>query len=164
MEKYSNALPLTTGYAQPACVPAAYSTLEDFCLIKPNDWDCEIILANFDSNDYPKNTIEPIAIVKYKNQSCEFTWISETKINPSLILDVYPITQKPELLSLIKSQQLYSWCVPIYYGETKNYFIITSPCFINSGSFTEDAHSCINDLHNALKRIIQKKDYDLIGN
>ena len=58
------------------------------------------------------------------------------------------------LIEFIKSQQLYSWCIPMYYGETKDYFILTSPCFINGGAFTDEANDCISDLHEALISII----------
>lgn len=135
-------------------------TLNDFCNIKPFGWDCEIIQNDFDKNDIPQNAKEPIAVVKYKNTNRELIHLSGTKLYPSLILDLYPIEQKLELIDLIKSQQLYSWCIPIYYGETKDYFILTSPCFINAGTFTEQADSSINDLQNALNKIITKNNYD----
>lgn len=139
-------------------------TLNDFCNIKPYGWDCEIIQKDFDKNDIPRNAKEPIAIIKYKNLNRELIQLSDTKVNPSLILDLYSIEQKQELIDLIKSQQLYSWCVPIYYGETKDYFILTSPCFINGGTFTEQADSSIIDLQNAINNIITKKNYHLISN
>lgn len=138
-------------------------TFDDFCSIKPNGWDCEIILKDFDKNDIPKNSKDPVAIIKYKNPNREIQ-LYGAKANPTLILDLYPIDQKQELIELIKSQQIYSWCVPIYYGETKDYFILTSPCFINGGNFTEQADSTIIDLQNAIKNIITKRNYDLIQN
>jgi len=137
-------------------------TLNDFCNIKPTGWDCEIIQNDFDKNDIPQNAKEPIAVVKYKNTNRELIHLSGAMFYPSLILDLYPIAQKRELIDLIKSQQIYSWCIPIYYGETKDYFILTSPCFINAGTFTEQADSSINDLHNAINKIITKNNYNLI--
>jgi hypothetical protein len=139
-------------------------TLKDFCSIKPNGWDCEILDDNFNINDFPRNADNPIAIIKYKNVHREFTRFTDTKVNPSLILDFYSIKQKQELIDFIRSQEMYSWCIPIYYGETKDYFIMTSPCFINSGSFTDEADSCISDLHKALESLITTNDYNLIGN
>jgi hypothetical protein len=139
-------------------------TLDDFCRVKPNGWDCEIIQKDFDKNDIPRNAKEPFAIIKYKNTNRELIQLSDITIFPSLILDLYPIEQKQELIDLIKSQQLYSWCVPIYYGETKDFFILTSPCFINGGTFTEQADSSIIDLQNAINKIITKGNYDLIRN
>jgi hypothetical protein len=139
-------------------------TLDDFCNIKPYGWECNIIQTDFSRNDIPQNAKEPMAIIKYKNPNREFVRFSDTKVYPSLILNLYSIDQKQELIELIKSQQIYSWCIPIYYGETKDYFILTSPCFINGGNFTEQADSSIVDLQNALNTVITKKNYDFIGN
>jgi len=66
-------------------------TLDDFCNVKPTGWDCEIIQANFDKNDIPKNANEPMAIIKYKNRNAELVLFSDTKVNPSLVLDLYSI-------------------------------------------------------------------------
>ena len=140
------------------------TSLDDFDNIKPAGWSCEIIEQNFDKNDIPKNAKDPIAIVKYTNTNIDINYLYDIKIKPSLILDLYPIAQKKELIEFIRSQQMYSWCIPIYYGETKNYFIISSPCFINNGTFTDQSKAAIDDLQNALNKIISKKEYDLIQN
>lgn len=137
---------------------------DDFCNVKPKYWDCSIVQKDFDKNQIPQNSPEPIVIIKYQNLNCEFLGLSNTKVNPTLILDFYPINQKQALIDLIKSQQLFSWCTPIYFGETKDYIIITSPCFINGGIFTEQADSCLSDLQAAINTIITKKDYGLIQN
>lgn len=129
--------------------------IEDFCSVKPDGWDCEIIESNFNPNDIPQNADTPVAIVKYYNSNREFDGV-----NPSLTLNFYPIDQKDDLVNFIKSQQIFSWCIPIYFGETKDYFIITSPCFKNSGIFTENANSGIADLYAALDKIIIKKEYN----
>lgn len=139
-------------------------SLDKFCSIAPNGWECELIEDSFDQNDIPQNTDNPIAIIKYRNPSSEFTRFKSTKVNPSLTLDLYSITQKEELIIFIKSQQKFSWCIPTYYGETKDFFIITSPCFINGGTYTDEADSCIMDLQLALESIITVNDYDFYGN
>lgn len=134
--------------------------INDFCTVAPIGWECEIIQENFNENDIPKNADQPIAIIKYINSNKKFAYFgTEAEIHPSLTLNLYPIQKKDELIALIKSQQIFSWCIPIYYGETKKYFIVTSPCFINGGSFTSDANTCIKDLHEALKSIISIIDY-----
>jgi len=140
------------------------TSLEDFCNVKPDGWNCEIIESNFNPSDIPQNADTPIAIVKYTSSNREFNGIGQTNVNPSLVLNLYPIKHKDDLLSFIKSQQIFSWCIPIYFGETKDYFVITSPCFKNSGTFTEEANSSIADLYAALDKIIIKKDYELIDN
>lgn len=139
-------------------------TLDDFCSVKPKNWDCSIVLKDFDKNEIPQNAPQPIGIIKYQNHNAEITGLSNTMVNPSLILDFYPINQKEALIDLIKSQQVYSWCIPIYYGETKDYFIVTSPCFINEGINTEQAESSLIELQKAINQIIEKKNYDLIQN
>jgi hypothetical protein len=139
-------------------------TLDEFCSVAPNGWECEIIQDNFSSEDIPQNANQPVAIIKFINREKHFAYfVGNKQVNPSLKLDFYPIAKRNELLNFIKSQQIFSWCIPMYYGETKEYFIITSPCFINGGSFTDEANSCINDLHAAIKKIISVNDYDFIG-
>ncbi len=135
------------------------SSLEEFCSITPDEWECDLIRSDFNPEDIPQGTEDPVAIIKYINRSREFIRHENTALNPSLVLDLYPIDQKDELIDFIKSQQLYSWCIPTYYGETEDYFIITSPCFINNGTFTEEADSLIQDLHSALESIVIRNDY-----
>jgi len=134
------------------------SSLEDFCKIKPVGWECEIIENDFNENDIPKNTKDPIAIIKYRNTSREFSSFGQ-EVYPSLTLDIYSIKDKKELIDLITTQMMFSWCIPTYYGESRDFFVITSPCFINYGTFTEEADSCIIDLHKSLENILIKKDY-----
>jgi hypothetical protein len=135
-------------------------SLDDFCTVIPKGWECEITTNDFNNEDLPKNASNPLAIVKYKNPAREFLSYPDRSLNPTLTLIIYPIKQKRELIEFIKSQQIYSWCIPTYYGENKDYFVITSPCFINSGSFTDEANSLILDLHKSLKRILEVREYD----
>ncbi len=139
------------------------SGIDEFCSVAPVGWDCEIIQENFDPNDIPRNAEQPLSIIKYINRDKKFISFGAVKVNPSLILHIYPIAKKDELVRFIRSQQIFSWCIPIYYGETKRYFITTSPCFINGGSFTSEANSAIVDLHKALKSMITVVDYNFAG-
>lgn len=138
-------------------------TLSDFCHIKPKGWDCEFIENNFSSNDFPDNAEAPVAIIKYRHPDREFIMFKDSMVHSSLILNIYSINQKQELIELIKSQPSNIWCRPIYYGETKKYFIITSPCLINNGSDTDEAYFCISDLQKALESIITVNDYNFLG-
>ncbi len=137
--------------------------LKDFCKVKPSDWECEIVESDFNMAEIPRNADTPVAIVKYTNPKETFEGIGQIQLPSSLILDLYPIHKKQELIDFIVSQQIYSWCIPTYYGETEDYFIITSPCFVNAGTYTEDANSCMKELYTALDKIIIKKDYGFIG-
>jgi len=136
------------------------SNLTEFCNVIPDGWECEIITEDFNSNDLPRDASKPFAVIKYKNSKREFLRYQDRVVNPSLILDLYHISHKQELIDFIISQQVFSWCIPLYYGETKEYIVITSPCFVNYGAFTEEANSLIEDLHASLKGIIEVKEYD----
>jgi len=41
--------------------------------------------------------------------------------------------------------------IPIYFNETNKYIIVTSPCYINSGVFTEETQSYYIVLEKSLK-------------
>lgn len=138
-------------------------TFNAFCSIVPEGWDCRVISDHFNPDEIPTNAGDPLVIIKYTNPNRVFTTGENREVHPSLILNIYPIKQKEELIILIKSQQLYSWCIPTYYGETETHFILTSPCFINGGYFNEEANKSIEDLHLALESIILKNDYGFIA-
>lgn len=137
-----------------SCEKADLPTFEEFSKIKPTGWECKISTENFDVKSIPKGAPQPIAIVKYTNPTIECEGLMNQKTNPSLILNVYPANRKSELLEFIKSQRMFSWCIPIYYGESLKYFVLTSPCFINGGMYV-----CLDDLHKALEKILDKKEY-----
>lgn len=137
--------------------------IEDFCRVKPEGWICEIIQSDFKEYELPKDAATPMAIIKYKSINREFPTFDNQKENPSLIINLYPISQKDELIDFIQTQQMYSWCIPMYYGESNEYFILTSPCFINGGVFTEEAKTSINDLHQALASLLTHTNKDLTG-
>ena len=66
-------------------------------------------------------------------------------------LNVYSEEKKELLDFIIESQQVASECIPIYYGEVKPYYIVTSPCVINNGDFTDDAQIQVMPLHKKFK-------------
>jgi len=78
------------------------------------------------------------------------------KINPLLWLYFYDIAKKQEIMEIIVKESIYSWCIPIYFDETKKYIVVTSPCYINSGIFTEEAKSYYSPLEKSLKGYFDK--------
>ena len=71
--------------------------------------------------------------------------------NPSLQLLFYDIKNKEEILKAIKKTEIMSSNIPIYYSETKEYMILTSPGYINNGVYTKEAKALIEPLDKALK-------------
>lgn len=136
--------------------------LDEICSIIPGDWNCVIQTDNFNQTNIPEALDTPKAIITFTNTSEEFTRTSGTMMNPSLKLNFYNIDDKEELQSIIESQSIFSWCIPVYYGETVNFYIVTSPCFINNGCFTKESNECIKDLHVALINYFSEYNNELL--
>lgn len=136
--------------------------IDDFCRAKPEGWVCEIIKADVEDYNFQGNTVVPIAIIKYKCVDKEFITWDKKKVSPSLRIQIYPMAKKDELSEYIESQAMFSWCIPIYYGESKEYFVVTSPCFVNGGSFTEEAKASIIDLHESLASILSNVNQEIM--
>jgi len=65
-------------------------------------------------------------------------------------------------MKVIGEQSLYSWDIPIYFGETEEYIVVTSPAYVNHGVFTEEAKNTIRPIWNALRIHIECKEDELI--
>ncbi|MBU4076213.1 MAG: hypothetical protein KKI06_05860 [Euryarchaeota archaeon] len=120
----------------------------------------KIITQNSEEMPVPHGIWKPAAIVNFVNLNKEIEYYSgvktDKKYNPSLRLYFYNITQKQEIMEIIDKERIYSWCVPIYFDETKKYIIVTSGCYINSGIFTEEARNYYSPLEKSLKEYFDK--------
>ena len=115
----------------------------------------KIITQNSEEMVLPQGLMKPVAIVNFANPNKEIEYSpgvkTDKKINPSLLLYFYNVTEKQKILEIIDHEKIYSWCIPIYFDETKKYIIVTSPCYINSGIFTEEAINYYSPLEKSLK-------------
>ena len=59
-------------------------------------------------------------------------------------------------MEIIAKEIIYSWCTPMYFDETKKYIIVTSPCYINSGVFMEEAKGYYSPLEQSLREYFDK--------
>lgn len=75
---------------------------------------------------------------------------------PSLRLHFHPIANKPKIMATIEAESLYSWDIPIYYAETADYLVVTSPGWINGGVYTDEAQKLAAPLQKALKAFFQE--------
>lgn len=120
----------------------------------------KIIIQNSEEMEIPHGIGKPVAIVNFTNPNKEFEYYPGVKTgkeyNPSLILYFYHIAEKQEIMEIVDEEKIYSWCIPIYFDETKEYIIVTSPCYINSGIFTEEAKSYYSPLEKSLKGYFDK--------
>jgi len=121
----------------------------------PEGWNCTIMTQNLEEIPRPHGVWKPLAIVNFVNPTVEF----ETpygEFNPSLRLYFYGIAEKQEIMEIIAIESVYSWCTPMYFDETKKYIIVTSPCYINSGVFTEEAKNYYSPLEQSLREYFDK--------
>jgi len=122
-----------------------------FCNTLPNGWICQVYQDTFDTLPIPEGKNgrleNPIAIIKYTNDSL---YCSKSK---PLYLQVYDISKKDTLEKIIASSQIYSWCIPMFFGENENYYLITSPCYLYNGCWTDDN---LNPLFQSLKGLFTK--------
>jgi hypothetical protein len=61
-------------------------------------------------------------------------------------------------MEVIEKESIYSWDIPIYFGETEKYIVVTSPAYVNYGVFSEDAKKAIRPMWQALRKRIDNKE------
>jgi hypothetical protein len=118
-----------------------------------DSWECTVVTEELENIERPHGLLAPVAMVQFINRKAE---ISDKKINPSLKLYFYNISEKEKVRTIIKKESFYSWNIPIYFDETKNYIIVTSPSYINNGIFTEEAKKHYSPLEKSLKEYLCK--------
>lgn len=124
-------------------------------IIIPDGWTCTVLTEELEKAERPHGLHAPIAITEFTNKTVEISGHNK-KINPSLNLYFYNISEKEKIKSIIKKEALYSWNIPVYFDETKNFIIITSPSYINNGIFTEEAKKYYSPLEKSLKEYFAK--------
>jgi len=118
----------------------------------PLGWNASIYTENLTGVQKPHGLWVPMAIVNFTNPSASFEATGGVHKHPSLWLYFYNISEKKEILGIIANESIYSWCIPIYFNETSKYIIITSPCYIDDGVFTEEAQAYYLPLEQSLKQ------------
>jgi hypothetical protein len=129
---------------------------DSFCIVKPSNWTCRIYQEGFDTLPKVQAVEKPLAVIKFEEPTKTLTFFSTLTIKPSLYLYVYDVAKRDTLEKIIKKQIIYSWCTPMFYGENAKYYVITSPCYINSGDFSTQANDLINPLHLSFKKVFTR--------
>ncbi len=129
------------------------SELKDITI--PDGWTCTVLTEEIEKAERPHGLNAPLEIAEFVNRTAEFDGHNK-KINPSLKLYFYDISEKEKIKAIIKKEAFYSWNIPVYFDETKNFIIITSPSYINNGIFTEEAKKYYSPLEKSLKEYFAK--------
>jgi hypothetical protein len=120
--------------------------------VLPEGWEMKLISAN---TKPPHGLGEPLFRLDFTdtvNKFSQTTTMESYQVSPSLRLFFYDIAEKEAVLAVIEDEKIYSWDVPDYYAETADYIIVTSPIYINSGWYTEEATAFYTPLESALKK------------
>lgn len=139
-----------------SCKKNYHEKLETLCKDIPPSWKYEIIYDNFDSSDITYGMSKPYAIVKFKNDQVKFR-DNEISVSSSFILNVYLITLKPEIIDKIHLYSILSYRTPMNYGETKDFYFVTSRSFFKHPY----RNKSVDELHKNLKKnlIIDDKPF-----
>ncbi len=127
----------------------------------PDGWECTIVDQD-GQKGHPQGLDEPLFRADFINPNVLFDADRREGLNPTIQLYFYDIDSKIHIMKVIAEQGLYSWDIPIYFGETDEYIVVTSPSYVNHGVFTEAAKNTIRPMWNALRIHIECKEDELV--
>ena len=127
----------------------------------PDGWECTIVYQD-GQKGHPQGLDEPLFRADFINPDVSFDADRRTGLNPTIQLYFYDIDSKLHVMKVIAEQSLYSWDIPIYFGETEEYIVVTSPSYVNHGVFTEEAKNTIRPMWNALRIHIECREHEFI--
>ena len=122
----------------------------------PDGWECTVEKTD-GQKGHPHGLKEPMFRVDITNPN-EIIPDRPNKKRPSIQLYFYQIDSKPLVMKIIKEQAPHSWDIPIYFGETEEYVVVTSPSYVNHGVFTEEAKRTIRPAWKVLRKYIECKE------
>lgn len=124
----------------------------------PSGWHCTLI-RQYGEKGHPHGLKRPVFRADFAAPQQFFT-DGKRRVSPLIQLYLYDIAEKAYVLAVIAREQFYSWNIPIYFGETENYIVVTSPSYVNHGIFTEEAKKAIQPMWNVLRRHIPNREFD----
>jgi hypothetical protein len=122
--------------------------------VLPKGWECTV-LSEPGKMGQPHGLGEPLFRLDFTNpnESFEFERMpnQRQRVHPSMRLHFHAIQDKQRIMKVIAAEAVFSWDIPIYFSETKDYLIVTSPPWINGGCYTAEARKLIAPLEQAIK-------------
>jgi len=130
----------------------------------PEGWQCASVHQDGEKG-HPHGLAEPLFRTDFSAPEQSFQTPQgdkRGKVSPLIQLYFYDIATKAHVLNVIDKERIYSWDIPIYFGETEDYIIVTSPSYVNHGIFTEEAKKAIRPMWNVLRNHIENKGDKMI--
>ena len=127
----------------------------------PAGWNCQAHKSN-DVKVVPHGLGKPVFQVVASNTNLSFVMVTNashrTMQSPVIPLYFYRHSEKASIMKQIEMERLYSWSIPIYFGETHEFVVVTSPAFVNGGLFTLEARHALRPMWQVLRDLIPNKE------
>jgi len=110
---------------------------------------------------HPHGLEEPLFRADFVSTSGTFLRVlpggKSATVQPSLRLHFHRREERPRIFDVIEREKVFSWEIPILFGETKDYVIVTSPEWVNHGVSTTEARTLYEPLEKALREYIRSR-------
>ena len=122
--------------------------VQEIRAVLPEGWECR-----FESGDgtkyVPVGLPKPDFVVIVANPKVVIATFQTPKHGPVEVKPIIPlcfhrIDGKPMVLETITKQRLYSWAIPVYFGETMSHIVVTSPAWVNGGRYSLESKRSIH--------------------
>lgn len=127
----------------------------------PAGWTCTVHEGK-DIKQVPHGLGSPLFHIVVTNTHVSFAGIPNTptaeKQHPIVPLYFYPRSAKPDIMKIIEKERCYSWNIPVYFGETDEFVVVTSPAYVNGGVFTAEARRALRPAWTVLRELIPKRE------
>ena len=155
---------IVAGCTSQATSPREDALISEICAELPQGWTCTIEQASA-RKGHPHGLEEPLFRTDFTNPhkafESPFAGVRK-KLNPIIQLYFYDIASKAHVMEVIEKEREHSWDIPIYFGETEKYIVVTSPAYVNYGVFSEDAKKAIRPMWQALRKRIDNKEDETV--
>ncbi len=126
----------------------------------PNGWQCAVVRQDGPKRHPLVGLEEPVFRLDFAAPDqflAHAPGFGTAKVSPLIQLFVYKISDKAHVLKMIDRGRALSSYPPIYFGETWDFIIVTSPPYVNHGIFTMEARRAIRPMWQVLRKHIENR-------
>lgn len=128
----------------------------------PTGWTCTVHPGG-EVARIPHGLGKPVSQIVVANPDISFPRAQLTPVDPKsgspiIPLYLYPQADKAQVMQVIDKEKDYSWDIPIYFGETGDFVVVTSPAYVNGGCFGPEAKQAVRPAWKVLRELIPKKE------
>jgi hypothetical protein len=126
----------------------------------PTGWDCRMLQGD-EVKLVPHGLKRPLFEFVASNTNVSFVkdpGSPQGIKNPVIPLYFYRQADKAEIMKIIEKEIVFSWDIPVYFGETDDLVVVTSPAYVNGGVFTPEARRALRPMWQLLRGIIPNRE------